>query len=224
MTRHLLDRGRRRVAQRLARRAGDDRGFILLESIIAISLVTIIMGALGAEYVTDLLTTSHQRAEKVAVQLADTAVEGLRALHPSDLLTGRDRTSVVTERNALTAIPAVSSWIASSSGVLAYDLSASSGGSSATVPTTAVTQTPGTTPFSVWEYLDCNTTATSGSCLSTSSGVNFIRATVAVVLDPAGLRRRHLCLCHLDPDQRRRRPDVPGQPDAPRRTDRQQPG
>src|SRR4051812_4767144 len=101
----------RRLREWVQRRLNGEGGFILLESIIAISLITVIMAAVGVEYVSGLASTNHQRSQAIAVQLADTAVEGVRALHASDLLTGRDQASVTTEYNTLAAIATVRPWL-----------------------------------------------------------------------------------------------------------------
>src|SRR5689334_17063015 len=186
--------GRRAVAtlRSRLRRVQRDGGFILLESVIAISLITVVMSAVGVEYVAGLVHSNHQRSMATAVQLADSAMEDLRALHPSDLLTGRDQISVVAERNALSAISSVSTWIDTTPGNLAYDRSASSGGATAAVPTAAAPTRPGPQGssqgivFSVWKYLDCKVASADNSCRSAPGTVNFLRATVAVTWSQTG--------------------------------------
>ncbi len=188
----------RRLRAWVLRRVAGEGGFILLESIIAISLITVIMGAVGAEYVAGLSSASHQRAEKTAVQLADTAMEQIRALHASDLLTGRDQNSVIAERNTLTAYPTVANAVSSDATKIAYDSTVTSGGASAAVPTCivatgglcgptpALIQQPGTTPFTVYKYLECNSASNQGSCLSSASTINYVRAIVAVTWTQRG--------------------------------------
>jgi type II secretory pathway pseudopilin PulG len=175
-------RGRFAAAQR-------EGGFILLESVIAISLITVIMGAVGAEFVTNLAETSHDRLTTTAVQIADSAVDEIRALHPSDLITGRDKTSVQSEYRALSAYPAVSPWLNSTAADRAYDNTVTKGGSTATIPTVGTTQQIAGKTFTTWEYLECTSASTSGSCASNGT-VNYVRVIVAVLwpesLCPAG--------------------------------------
>ena len=179
----------RRVFQHVRNRcaaSARDGGFILLESVIAISLITVIMGAVGAEFVTNLASTSHDRLTTTAVQLADAATDGIRALHPSDLLTGRDKASVVAEYNTLYGYVNVRFWLNSDSAVLAYDNSVNSGGATATVPTAPTTQQIGGTTFRVYEYLECTSASSAGSCTSNGT-VNYVRAIVTV------LWSEHMC-------------------------------
>lgn len=186
----IASRLSRRVCDRAAGRLRADGGFVLLESIIAISLITVIMAAVGAEYLTGLSTTSHQRAETTAIQLADTAMEAMRALHPSDLLKGRDRASVTTEYNALVAVPAAASWLSTDATKLAYDKSVTSGGSNAAIPTTATTQKPGAVSYQVYDYVECTLAATNGACKSNPTSnppaVNYVHAVVAVLWTQRG--------------------------------------
>src|SRR5664279_5841765 len=92
MTRFPGGRAANRLRRWMVRRrhSAADGGFILLESIISMAIITLIMSAVGAEFVNGMISTSQQRAQQGAVQLADSAVELVRALHPSDLLGGRD--------------------------------------------------------------------------------------------------------------------------------------
>src|SRR5436305_13090179 len=92
-------------------RRGDagDGGFILLESMIAITLITLIAAALGTFFVNGVASTNQQRARQFATQVAATALERLRSIPASDLKTGRDQHSVTDQFNA--ASPAVNAWI-----------------------------------------------------------------------------------------------------------------
>ncbi len=74
-------------------RRGDD-GFILLESMLSITLITVIMAALTSLFVTVIRVDSSQRARQVAVQVADSAASMVRSLPTSDLLTGRTQALV----------------------------------------------------------------------------------------------------------------------------------
>jgi type II secretory pathway pseudopilin PulG len=181
---HALRSIRSRIARRLNR--GGDGGFILLEAVISISLITVIMSAVGVEYVAGLASASHQRAQMTATQVADTAVEGLRALQPTDLLTGRDQTSVTSERDTLAAISTVSPWISADAGKLAYDPTVTTGGATAIVPTAAVARKPGVISYQVYRYLECAAVSTDHVCRSTATALNYIRAVVAVVWTQRG--------------------------------------
>ncbi len=160
----------------------DDGGFVLLESLIAITLITIIMGAMATFFVNGVTSTNQQRARQAATQLADTAVESIRSLNPSDLVTGRDSASVTTQFGAASAL--VSGWLATMTA--AADASATAGsGPTATVPTVAVTQTVNHLAFSISKYLGwCAVPAGAAAvdCDRThlSSGVRYLRAVVAV--------------------------------------------
>src|SRR5664279_2652382 len=139
----------RRWMVRRARRNGDG-GFILLESIIAMAIITLIMSAVGAEFVNGMISTSQQRAQQVAVQLADSAMEQVRALHPSDLLGGRDRASVTAQFSAAPA--SVQPWLAQMD--QAVDSTAAAGsGPTATIPTTGTPQQPGIVSYTVNDYV-----------------------------------------------------------------------
>src|SRR3954452_2036700 len=104
MTRSRTDGAHRRVRTRLAalsRRGGSgDGGFILLESMIAITLITLIAAALGTFFVNGVASTTQQRARQFATQVAATALERLRSIPASDLKTGRDQHSVTDQFNA----------------------------------------------------------------------------------------------------------------------------
>lgn len=178
-SRRLTAQARQRVAQWVAR--GRDDGFVLLESIIAISLITVIMGAIGTEYVAGLASTSRQRATQVAAQLADSALEQIRALSPTDLVHNHDTASVGAEFSSAPA--AVQPWLANMTP--ATDASPAGSGATAAIPTVGVVQQPGTQAFTVTDYLGSCVLATSGSstsCVTPPAGTPapYLRAVVAV--------------------------------------------
>src|SRR5664279_1755078 len=81
-------------ARRLQR--ANDGGFILLESLVAISVISVIMAAFTTFFVNAISSTTHQRARQAAAQIADSGVETIRALPVSDLVIGHDSiTSIV---------------------------------------------------------------------------------------------------------------------------------
>ncbi|MDQ6851865.1 MAG: putative Ig domain-containing protein, partial [Actinomycetota bacterium] len=172
------------------RRAGDG-GFILLESVIAISVITVIMSAVGAEFVNGLISTSQQRTQQVAVQVADSAVEQIRALHASDLIVGRDSASVTNQLSVAqssTAWASVQPWLSKMDP--AVDASAAAGsGATAALPTSAVPQKPANVSYAVNNYLGwCAVAAGTTDCVAPSAitgfpapaVTKFIRAVVAV--------------------------------------------
>jgi type II secretory pathway pseudopilin PulG len=179
--RRVVAQARQRVTQRAARVR--DEGFILLETIIAISLITVIMGAIGTEYVSGLASTARQRAQQVASQLADSSVDQIRALAPSDLITGHDSQSVGTEFTAGLADARIQPWLTSMA--QAKDPNAAVGaGTTATIPTVGVTQQLGSIAYTVTNYLGWCYASTTGSTTScqqiNNGGVQYLRAVVAV--------------------------------------------
>ncbi|MDQ2749889.1 MAG: Ig domain-containing protein, partial [Actinomycetota bacterium] len=77
----------------LTRNAGDE-GFVLLESIVAIAVVTIVVAGLSALFVSTSQTTNHLRIRQAAIQLADSGVDTVRAYAPGTVQNGRDPDTV----------------------------------------------------------------------------------------------------------------------------------
>lgn len=172
-----------------------DGGFVLLESVIAITVITVVMSAVGAEFVGGLASTSQQRARQGAIQVASSTVEQIRALQPTDLVTGRDPASVTAQLAA--ALPAVLPWLANMDRTddATPGLPVGAGATSA-VPTcgdeaipaaSPCSQMPGNVVYRVHQYLgkcsikvggstDCVKAATLGGAASTP----YLRAVVAV--------------------------------------------
>lgn len=172
----------RRLIERRRVRIGGDDGFVLLESIVSISLITIIMTAMATFFVGALDSTAQQRARQVAAQLADSNVETIRGLPASDLLTGHDATSVSTQYSA--APSTVTPWLASMS--QASSSSAAPGsGPTAAIPTIAVSQTVNNVVYTIQSYLGtCGIVTGSGSGDCTiggqTGGIGYLRAVVAI--------------------------------------------
>ncbi|WP_328460895.1 putative Ig domain-containing protein [Actinoplanes sp. NBC_00393] len=78
---------------------GADEGFTLLEVLVSMVVVSAAMAGLGAFYVNGTLTVAQQRDQRQAAQLANNALEQVRALEGSSLLNGRDRASVQEQWN-----------------------------------------------------------------------------------------------------------------------------
>ncbi|HEY3715521.1 MAG TPA: putative Ig domain-containing protein [Jatrophihabitantaceae bacterium] len=165
-----------------ARGRGGDGGFVLIESIVTISLITVVMTALASFFLNAMASTNHQRARQTATQLANSAVETLRGLHASDLVTGHDTTSVSSQFAAAPA--AVRPWLTSMDP--ATDSTAPAGsGATARIPTVALTQTLNNVAYRVNDYLGWCGVPTDGSgadCsqAAVSTGTKYLRAVVAV--------------------------------------------
>ncbi len=175
---------RARCWRRRGEHTRDERGFILLESLIAISVITVVMSAVGAEFVNGTISASRQRATQVAVQVADSTVEQIRSLDASDLVTGRDTSSVTAQLGA--AGPQVTPWLAKMDKAVDAG-AATNSGPTAALPTVGVPQTVGSVVYTVNQYLgqcsipttgptDCVAPATLGG----ASAVAYLRAVVAV--------------------------------------------
>jgi type II secretory pathway pseudopilin PulG len=186
-------------------RPGAEDGFILIESLIAITVITIVMSAVGAEFLGGMIASSQQRAHQVAVQLADSTMEQIQSLDPSDLVTGRDSTSVGSQFDKGVGVPAIKPGLcrkpmtASACEPLmdnATDLAvAADSGSAAAVPTTPTTTAAGSgSPgYTINQYLgwcsvlktvaspalaDCVKSSTSS--LTSENSTKYLRAVVSV--------------------------------------------
>ncbi len=149
---------------------------MLLESIISISLITVIMAALAMLFISVIHTNNQQRARQAAVQVADTSVGTIRSLQPSDLVPGRTSGAVTAQ------------WAAAPSGVQPWltSMQQASDTSVATpiLPTTPTTQVINNITYTVSTYLGwcwLDTSNTNGcTATSTASSVKYLRAVVAV--------------------------------------------
>ena len=66
-----------------------DEGFSIIEVMMALALLAITMGAMGPFFVRSFLVVAQQRAGQAAIELANSAIEQVRALKGSSLLSGR---------------------------------------------------------------------------------------------------------------------------------------
>ncbi|MEO9239749.1 MAG: Ig domain-containing protein, partial [Jatrophihabitantaceae bacterium] len=107
----LLDR---RACVRDVASAATDGGFVLLESIISITLITIIMAALGVFYTSTMQTSNHLRHDQSAAQIADNAIEAVRAIDPTSVLSGRDLASVTAENSTAPSM-VTTNWLSTMS-------------------------------------------------------------------------------------------------------------
>jgi type II secretory pathway pseudopilin PulG len=78
--------------KRPGERVGNERGeagFSTVEMIVAVAIVTVTMLSAAPFFVNSLTNVNKQRAKQGAIQLAETAMEQVRGLKGSSLLTGR---------------------------------------------------------------------------------------------------------------------------------------
>ncbi len=103
-------RARRWLVRRVNR--AHDGGFILLESIVAIAIISIIMAAFTTFFVKAIISTNHERARQAAIQIADSQVETIRALPVTDLAAG-DYVDLIPPVPAIPAPPAavINPWL-----------------------------------------------------------------------------------------------------------------
>jgi len=161
-----------------------DDGFVLLETVIAIGLISVVMAAFTTFFVNTVTFTSVQRATQAATQIADSAVETIRALPASDLLTGHDATSVSAQFSGAPAI--VKPWLLTMTQATDPLATVANSGETAAISTAAVARPLGSVAYSVNSYLGTcviqtgvTTSATCGTG-TPSSGTSYLRAVVAV--------------------------------------------
>lgn len=187
LPRGLRDLGARLRARRRPR--GED-GFILLESIIAISLITVLMGALATFTLNVLTGTNELRARQGATQLATSTTAMIGAIPATDVITGRDPAGVDDQWSQASAT--VLPWLRSMTRV--SDASARAGaGATATIPTTPVSQTLNGITYAVSTYLgscalSSRSAAAATDCGVSGSGTTQLRAVVAVTWTGRGCR------------------------------------
>lgn len=173
-------------ARATGRTRGED-GFVLLESMVAISMITVILGALATFTIDAVAATSEFRARQGAAQLATSAMASLGSVPATDLVTGRDPASVAAQFQSSSVPDEVEPWLASMSQV--SDSAAAAGaGATASVPTSEVTQTLNNTSYSVETYLgSCQFQSdTSTNCVATGTGTTYLRAVVSVLWTGGG--------------------------------------
>lgn len=192
MTKRSLLAALRHLASLHERRQRGEDGFILLESIVALSLVTVLMGALTSFTITAVTATTELRARQGAVQVATSTMAMIESLPATDLVTGRDTASVTTQ-----VAPATLTAQYGAAGALkvqsllngmtpATDLSAAAGaGASAALPTSANDSTRTTlngVTYTTAIYLGkCSLlSATLTDCVTNGTGTAQQRVVLAV--------------------------------------------
>lgn len=159
-----------------------ERGFVLLEEIVSISLLMIVMAALATFFLTVTQSTSYERARQSAIQLANTEMNLVRGLPAADLSLGRNQNLVTAQQAAESAAAAA----ALTTTTLAVDGTATAN-TALTLPMTA-TAVANNINYTITNYLGtCSipTSAAAGtSCTNTaaavSAGTAYVRAVVAV--------------------------------------------
>jgi len=87
-------RNRLWIRRHVHRDQPSDGGFVLLETVVSISLIVLVMAAFSTFFVNSVAFTNQQRATQVAIQIANSAVETMRAAPPADLINGQDAATV----------------------------------------------------------------------------------------------------------------------------------
>lgn len=153
-----------------------DGGFTLVEVVVSIALVTIVMGALTAYFISVMSLTREQGGRQTAVQLAVDAVERVRKLEPAALVRGRDAQSV----DAQWAAPVAGVDLADMARV--HDAAAVAGaGATATLPTGYRTVTLDGVDYRQYWYLgQCWQPKGGGTCSTASNYAQMYRLVVAV--------------------------------------------
>jgi prepilin-type N-terminal cleavage/methylation domain-containing protein len=176
----LIDLARRRTS------TASDAGFSLMEVIVAVFILTIVMGAATAFFLNNAHSVGGQSQRQNAVYIADQQLEAVRSVPPAKLLLGRTSAAVTT----LHATSGASTFIAqddTSGGN--YDTAAVSG-STQEIPTTQ-TKTVNSVAYTVRTFINrCWYDPTTELCGSTSSSTTTqeYRVTVAVTWTPTGNR------------------------------------
>jgi type II secretory pathway pseudopilin PulG len=116
---------------------GGEEGFSTLEMVVALAVLSVTMLAAGPFFVNSLTNVNRQRTRQAAIQLAETAMEQVRGLKGSALLTGR---SVTANQAQVDAAPAVVLPYLSTMQVVGDPMitdPASTAGADAPIPTSA---------------------------------------------------------------------------------------
>ncbi len=78
-----------------------DEGFSVLEMVVALAVLSVTMVASAPFFVNSLTSVNRQRTRQAAIQLAETAMEQVRGLKGSALLTGRSTSATQTQFNTV---------------------------------------------------------------------------------------------------------------------------
>jgi type II secretory pathway pseudopilin PulG len=157
-----------------------DQGSSLIEFMVAIAVISIVMSALTSFFVTAVSTTSAQSGKQVAVQLADDAVERVRAIQGAAVAVGRDQTSA--DDQWAHPVVGVTSYLATMQET--WDATAAyPAGATAPLPTTARSVSVNGISFDEnWYVGKCWQPPAGGACAATQTGgyTEFFSVVVAV--------------------------------------------
>lgn len=95
---------RERALDRKPQQEAGDEGFSLVEMLVALAILSITMLASGPFFVNSLASVTKQRNTQAAIQLANTAMEQVRGLKGSSLLTGRSLKATKAQFDAAPAV------------------------------------------------------------------------------------------------------------------------
>ena len=156
----------------------DEKGFTLIEIVIAISLLVIMMVPFADAYITSFSATTDAHTREVAAMVADSALDQARALDATDqqngclLLAGRDATDVANQWT--NPAPGTSQLLSETA--QASDTSQDCATSASTpLPATAQTKTVGSQSFALNYYVgmcwesENTSSASSNTCTDPSS-------------------------------------------------------
>ncbi|BCY14167.1 putative Ig domain-containing protein [Actinoplanes sp. L3-i22] len=89
-----------------------DEGFSVLEMVIALAVISVTMLAGAPFFVSSLTNVNKQRSKQAAMQLAETAMEQVRGLKGSALLTGRSQSATQSQFDAVLIPDAAKPYLA----------------------------------------------------------------------------------------------------------------
>lgn len=157
-----------------------DDGFTLIETMVSVFVISVVMAALSAFFVSSASLTNQQGAAQVATQLAADATSKAHNMKGSDLADGRDQTSSHAQWN--NPVTGVAPYLVDM--VEAWDATAGVGaGATAQLPTTAQTVVVNTVSYQKYWYLGkCWQPVGGGDCIKTQTAgyATFYRVVVAV--------------------------------------------
>ena len=166
------------------RHPSGDRGFSLVEVMVAIAVIGTVMAAAAPFMVKSLAVSNQQRGTQVAIQVANDALERVRALDPSSLLTGRGETAVQAQWDRAPA--ALDPYLDDMQADWDDTLADASAGRKAPLPTEPHNITVNGSDFAQHWYVGLCWQAKAvsgqplGDCEPTGSQVPFFRVVVAV--------------------------------------------
>jgi prepilin-type N-terminal cleavage/methylation domain-containing protein len=152
----------------------DDRGFTLIEVMVALGIVGTVMASLAVFFVRSSTTQHHQADTQVAAQLAAGSMDYVSQLPGANVLLGRTQAAVQAEWQA----PAAAVYLDPARTELAWQDPALSASSAVQgLPTTPETiqLTTDSTPYQRWWYVgSCWQAKTGGDCTVVSTGLRSL--------------------------------------------------